>query len=331
MKAFSAELAASVAAATLAGQRIRAVWELTQMSIGSGVAAAAAEAESEKASADEASATAGSASGGQTGAVGAAGGTAAKSNHADLQTATDRECEEVVVALLKKSFPDHCIIGEESTAASGATVAAQLTDAPTFVIDPIDGTTNFVHTVLSCSVLVAFMVDKQVRSAVVLDPIAGEMFYAEKGHGAWMQKLDANNDLRAAADMAPVRLRTTAQADPKHCMVATDVGYKREPEDVDSFLRVQRALLVDLQVRGLRIIGGCGLGLAYVASGRLDVYVEHESPYIWDFAGASLLVTEAGGAVRSPDGSGGPLDFTKRSILGVASEALIQSFTNLDL
>ncbi|GBG27839.1 Inositol monophosphatase 2 [Hondaea fermentalgiana] len=249
--------------------------------------------------------------------------TVTKSNTADLQTETDRKCEELIVAHLRAKFPDHRFIGEEDTASKGDQ-GFEVTDEPTFIIDPIDGTTNFFRAVLSCSVLVAFMEKQEIRAAVVLDPIQCEVFYAEKGAGAWVQALSSESLERVGE---PRRMSTSGEKDLTQSLVATEIGYQRETKEVEQFLDLQRKLLHKGRIRGLRISGGCGLGLAYVADGRTDVYLELYSPYIWDFSAGSLLVTEAGGMICDP--SGGELNLKGRSIFASATSELGK--TTIDL
>mmetsp|Transcript_7783 Transcript_7783/g.12580 ORF Transcript_7783/g.12580 Transcript_7783/m.12580 type:complete len:296 (+) Transcript_7783:315-1202(+) len=247
------------------------------------------------------------------------GATATKSNHADLQTATDRKCETIIVHKLKERFPEYLIIGEEESSEGGK--GFKITEQPTFIVDPIDGTTNFVHSLPSCSVLISLMKNKVIEMGVVLDPIRGEVFFAEKGKGAFHQNLNFDSLLPVGQ---PERIRTSGQTDPAQSMVAGDCGYKRKPDEVAKCLKLQETLLVECRIRGWRILGGCGLALAYVACGRLDAYIEDESPYLWDFSAGSLLVTEAGGFVADPKGS--PLDFTKRNIFATSSPELGQRF-----
>jgi len=241
-----------------------------------------------------------------------------KSNSTDLQTETDRKSEQTIVEILKKKFPTYKFIGEETTDSDGG---FELSADPTFVIDPIDGTTNFVHAALSCSVLVAFAKEKQLTAGVILDPIVGEVFFAEKGKGAWyLGRLSEDLDSKK-------RLRTSGCKDLTQAVLCTDVGYQREEEGVSRFLDFQRKVLLGAKIRGIRVIGGCGLGLAYVAAGRFDAYIENTSPYIWDFSAGCLIVEEAGGAYCDP--SGKPLDLTKRSVAASATKELSEAFVKL--
>jgi len=242
-----------------------------------------------------------------------------KSNTSDLQTKTDTASEAVIAQYLRALFPSHLIIGEETTAASQGQF--ELSSAPTFIIDPIDGTTNFVHNAISCSVLIAFARDREIVAGVTLDPIQQELFFAERGKGAWHVG-DLSGDLSRKK-----RLRTSGCQDIRKAVICTDVGCQREPVGVGKFLEFQRKLLLEGQVQSLRIIGSCGLGLAYVAAGRFDAFIEDGSLSIWDFAPGKLLVSEASGFVCDP--SGGPLDLCKSSVAAYASREFADSVTNL--
>lgn len=123
-------------------------------------------------------------------------------------------------------------------------------------------------------------------------------------------KLSVNKDIRSL----------------QYATVFTDCGYTRDAEGVARFLELQNQLLHVKQCRALRVQGSCGLGLAWVACGRSDVYVERDGPLIWDFSGGQLLITEAGGVVYDP--SGKEFDLTKRSVLAAPNEELAREITS---
>lgn len=240
-----------------------------------------------------------------------------KSNSSDLVTETDVRCQELIVSSLLADFPRHRIVGEESLEGTDFV----LSDQETFIIDPIDGTSNFAKLVPHCAVLVSRAVNKKVDCAVVLDPFRAELFYATIGEGAYLNLLDRETLQPTEIER---RLRVNEEIKTlKEATVLTDLGYTRNVKGVALFAELQRNLLVNspgAPVRALRVMGSCGLGLAWVACGRADCYVERNGPLIWDFSGGALLVTEAGGVILDP--SGGPLDLTKRSVLGASSREL---------
>lgn len=105
-----------------------------------------------------------------------------KSSAADLVTETDQKVEEIIISSLKKRYPDHRFIGEESTAGGEKCV---LTDSPTWIIDPIDGTTNFVHTFPFCAICVALYINKEAEIGIVYNPVLDQFYSARKGQGAF--------------------------------------------------------------------------------------------------------------------------------------------------
>jgi len=237
-----------------------------------------------------------------------------KTNSSDLVTKVDLACQNAIVAVLLKNHPDHAIIGEESEESSNV-----LSDRDTFVIDPIDGTSNFAKLTPHCAVLISRITKRVVDYAVVLDPFRAELFYAVKGHGAFVQALDVES-LEIAGKNEPRKLSVNGHIRKiNEATVLTDFGYTRDALGVAEFIEIERSLLVENTVQALRIMGSCGLGLAWIACGRADVYVER-GPYIWDFAPGSLLIREAGGIILDPSGS--ELTLAGRSLLATSSKEL---------
>lgn len=239
-----------------------------------------------------------------------------KSNETDLVTETDNRCEELIINLLKSQFPEHQIIGEESAGAS----KYELTDAPTWTIDPIDGTTNFVHRIALSCVLIAFLHKREVLVGVVYDPISEDLFWATKGGGAFLKSRDR--------DAVPIHVSGTTSLN--RAVISMDPGYGRTPSDASAFCNTQRVIL-ERGVRNVRVIGSTGLNMAYVACGRLDAGFEQGSwsgnigPKIWDFAAGKLLVEEAGGVSHDLSGSvptTSPLDLLQRSFFCAATKTL---------
>jgi len=228
-----------------------------------------------------------------------------KSNSTDVVTETDQKSEAMIAEAIRKAYPSHKIIGEEDSAANGY----QLTDDPTWIIDPVDGTTNFLHGFPYTCVLICFSHKKKILVAVLRDPIHNETFYATKGGGCWMQSPDYTGKVKTSG----------CPGDLTGAYVMVDAGYGRDQKTILRFHSRCRELL-KRKVQGLRVVGSCGLNLAYVACGRVDGYVEEDCPKIWDFAGGSLMVSEAGGWVGDP--SGGELDLMGRSVLAASTKGL---------
>jgi len=234
---------------------------------------------------------------------------ATKSGTADLVTVTDQQCEEIISRLIKERFPSHVIIGEETV---GDTYS--LTNEPTWTIDPVDGTTNFVHRWPWTAILISFIVDKEVLVAVTYDAISDELYWATKGGGSF---------LKSPRYEGPIQTSGTQSIDKS--VVIMEVGYRRDPLTVSQTSHCLAGLM-QKNVRSVRMAGSCGLNIAAVASGKIDAYFEEGSwelnsgTKIWDFAGGKLLVEEAGGVIMDP--SGAPFDLMGRNVFVAASAAL---------
>lgn len=239
-----------------------------------------------------------------------------KSSSTDLVTETDRRCELLITERIQREFPDHAIIGEEDSGSDRYV----LTDGPTWTVDPIDGTTNFVHRLRLSCVIVSFLEGKEVRAGVIYDPYADELFFAVKGKGSFLREGDG--------EPVPIRVSNTKKI--SDAVISMDPGYGRDPDAVRLYCAVQGAVL-SRSVRNVRVVGCTGLNMAWAACGRLDGGFEEGSwetgrgPKIWDFAAGRLLVEEAGGITRdleSPPGDDAPLDLTKRSFFCAATVEL---------
>ncbi|KAL2628367.1 hypothetical protein AAZV13_07G228400 [Glycine max] len=178
----------------------------------------------------------------------------------DLVTETDQACEDLIFTHLKQLYSTHKFIGEETTAAGGN---AELTDEPTWIVDPLDGTTNFVHGFPFVCVSIGLTIGKVPTVGVVYNPIINELFTGIRGKGAF---LNGN------------------------------------PIKVSSQTELMSALLVT-EVRSLRMTGSCALNLCGIACGRLDVCFELGFGGPWDVAGGAVIVREAGGVIFDPSGA----------------------------
>ena len=230
-----------------------------------------------------------------------------KSSDTDLVTEVDRTSERMIRDYLHERYPDVPMLGEEGT---GHSHDVDSDPGPLWVVDPLDGTTNFVHTLpLSC-VCVALTAYGRPQVGVIYDPYRDEMFTAIKGQGAWVN----GRPIRVAPQ------RTVAES-----LLATGLPYDVRTAGLDSLKYFAR---VAPYCRDIRAIGSAGLELAYVASGRLGGYWEfHLAP--WDMAAGWLLVEEAGGRVTTLDGR--PFRLTGPTILatsGAIHEELVQMLMN---
>jgi myo-inositol-1(or 4)-monophosphatase len=203
---------------------------------------------------------------------------------ADFVSVADRESEDLLRSLLLGSYPLHGFLTEESAPTIGA-------DARTrFVVDPLDGTTNFLHGVPHFAVAVALEVEGELVAGVVHDPAKDEMFVAEKGRGAWLKGQ---------------RLRVTEDRDLSRAIVATGIPHAGARPRHRRYLEMLREVMHE--AAGIRRMAAAALDLSYVAAGRFAAFFELGLKP-WDVAAGSLLVREAGGTVSEPDGGGDYLE-----------------------
>jgi myo-inositol-1(or 4)-monophosphatase len=194
--------------------------------------------------------------------------------HGDIVSAAHAEAENAIVTTLSAAFPEHAILGEE-----GGTRGGRNPDSTwRWIVDPIDGTANFVHGYPYYAISIALAHGPELTHAVVLDPVRDELFTAIKGRGALLNG---------------VALRVTACTALEQALVGT-VFPRRESPKRASYLPIFEALLG--RCGGIRRAGACALDLAYLAAGRLDgFWVTSLKPR--DVAAGALLVREAGGRV----------------------------------
>ncbi|MBP6096974.1 MAG: inositol monophosphatase [Methyloversatilis sp.] len=203
----------------------------------------------------------------------------------DFVTEVDRAAEDAIIGILREAYPDHAILAEESGATNGTAGESEYR----WIIDPLDGTTNFIHGMPQYAVSIALEHRGLMQSAVVFDPVRNELFTASRGRGAFL------NDRR---------IRVSRRAKLAESLVGTGFPY-RVFDHVDAYLGMFRDLME--KTSGLRRPGAAALDLAYVACGRFDAFFEIGlSP--WDIAAGALLVTEAGGLVGNLTGETGYLE-----------------------
>mmetsp|Transcript_4585 Transcript_4585/g.12408 ORF Transcript_4585/g.12408 Transcript_4585/m.12408 type:complete len:282 (+) Transcript_4585:94-939(+) len=210
-----------------------------------------------------------------------------KSNHADLVTATDRASQQAVFACLRERFPNHLFIGEEDDE------SVPLSDNPTWIVDPIDGTTNFVHALSDVAVCVAFACGRKVMLGVVHNSVANVTYHAVRGFGAF------RND---------IRINTSSCEQLSEALVCTEFGSQRHQSSVRRMTDAVFAIMTHAGcgIRGLRLLGSGALDLCYVADGSLDVVyagVSGEGWKLWDYAAASVIAEEAGAIFCTVEGA----------------------------
>ncbi|XP_028755029.1 inositol-phosphate phosphatase [Neltuma alba] len=210
----------------------------------------------------------------------------------DLVTETDKACEELIFNHLKQIYPNHKFIGEEATAIQGAT---ELTDEHTWIVDPVDGTTNFVHGFPFVCVSIGLTIQKVPTVGVVYNPILNELFTAISGKGAL---LNGN----------PIKV--SSQTELISSLLVTECGTNRNKSTVDAYTKRVNSLLP--QVRSLRACGSLALNLCGVACGRLDICFQLGFGGSWDVAAGAVIVREAGGVMYDP--SGAEFDLTAQRV-----------------
>src|SRR5260370_36657598 len=189
----------------------------------------------------------------------------------DFVTEVDHAAEQEILGSIRRRYPQHAFIAEES-GRSGE-------HGTLWIIDPLDGTTNFLHGFPVFAVSIACQVRGRLEHAVVYDPMRGELFTASRGAGAHLD----NRRMRVS------KARTLEGA-----LIATGFPYRANTRYLDAYLAMLKA--VTLQVAGVRRPGAAALDLAYVAAGRVDAFWEIGlSP--WDTAAGTLLIQEAGGRI----------------------------------
>ena len=194
----------------------------------------------------------------------------------DLVTEADREAEIAIVEIIRGTFPRHDVLAEEQDHGRNQSRYR-------WIIDPLDGTTNFAHAFPFFAVSIALEIEREVHLGVVYNPVHQELFFAEKGKGAFL------ND---------VQLRVSNTSELNQALLATGFPYDRRDSPVnnyDHFYNLQQA------AQGCRRCGAASLDLAYTAAGRFDGYWEMKLKP-WDVAAGKILVEEAGGLVSNFDG-----------------------------
>ncbi len=189
----------------------------------------------------------------------------------DFVTNVDVKVEKSILDTLQYYFPDYSYITEESGAIQGSD--------NTIIIDPIDGTSNFIHGIPHVGIVIARMFNDEITDGIIYNPILNEFFWSSKGKGSWC------NDRR---------LRVSKRHLMSDCLIGTGLPfgeriYKNYLEEIDEILKC---------TAGIRRLGSAGLDLAYVASGKLDGFWENDLN-LWDVSAGILLVLEAGGKITN--------------------------------
>ena len=195
----------------------------------------------------------------------------------DFVTDVDRKAEAEIIATVRKSYPEHAFFGEES----GRSGEGEFV----WIIDPLDGTTNFLHGFPTFSVSIAVEQKNRLQHAIVYDPMRQEFFTASRGEGAQLEGK---------------KIRVSTQRTLEGALISTGFPFRAGDIHVDDYLAMLKAVMA--VAAGVRRPGSAALDLAYVAAGRTDGFWEFGlSP--WDTAAGTLLIQEAGGRIGTPAGA----------------------------
>ncbi len=205
-----------------------------------------------------------------------------KKGHNDFVSEADRAAEAAVIQVIHKHYPDHAILAEES--------GGQGESDTVWIIDPLDGTTNFLHGFPQFCVSVGVQIKGRTEAAAVYDPMRQELFAAARGDGATLDDR---------------KIRVSGRTDLSHALIGTGFPFRQADMDIGPYLEMLGKVV--RSTAGVRRPGAAALDLCYVAAGRLDGFWE-TGLKPWDLAAGSLIIREAGGIVSGLDGSENYLD-----------------------
>jgi len=216
----------------------------------------------------------------------------------DFATEVDRAAEQEIMAVISKAYPDHAFLAEESGRSGNSETV--------WIIDPLDGTTNYIHGFPTFAVSIACQHRGRLEHAVIYDPLRQEIFSASRGEGARLENR---------------RLRVSNRPGLDGALIATGFPYRAQQDHADAYLAMLKAVMA--QAAGIRRPGAAALDLAYVAAGRVDGYWEF-GLQAWDSAAGALLIQEAGGRIGTF--SGAPYDLSPNIVAGTPRvyEALLE-------
>jgi myo-inositol-1(or 4)-monophosphatase len=209
-----------------------------------------------------------------------------KTERASIVTWADVTAQEAILEVIRERFPGHAVLAEEDHAGGGGAEAAE--PGVTWLVDPLDGTSNYAHGVPFACTSVAVRDAEGLAAGAIFDPFREELFTASRGGGAWL---------------GDERLAVSAVDSPQGALVCTGIQ-SDDPDAIAAFGR--RIVALSRECRGVRCVGSPALCLAYVAAGRIDAFLERDATFAWDVGAGALLITEAGGRIEDLDG--GPLN-----------------------
>jgi myo-inositol-1(or 4)-monophosphatase len=212
-----------------------------------------------------------------------------KSERASIVTWADVTAQAAILGVIRQRFPGHAVLAEEGRSDPGDTDdPGDPTDTVTWLVDPLDGTSNYAHGVPFACTSVGVRDAHGLAAGAIFDPFRGELFTAARGAGAWL---------------GDERLAVSSVDSPASALVCTGIQ-SDDPDAIAAFGR--RIVALSQECRGVRCVGSPALCLAYVAAGRLDAFLERDATFAWDVGAGALMITEAGGRIEDLDG--GPVN-----------------------
>ena len=224
--------------------------------------------------------------------------TVEKKGRNDFVSSADIAAEEAIIGVIRKHYPDHAILAEES--------GRQGESDHVWIIDPLDGTTNYLHGFPVFAVSIGLQINGRLEHGVVYDPMREELFTASRGQGA---QLDGR------------KIRVSGNKDLEHALIGTGFPYRQSDDELEPYLSMLGKVVKN--TTGVRRPGAAALDLCYVACGRFDAFWE-TGLQPWDLAAGTLIIREAGGIISALDGaenhmeSGHVLTGTPRIYKGLA-------------
>ncbi|CAG9768506.1 unnamed protein product [Ceutorhynchus assimilis] len=227
----------------------------------------------------------------------------------DIVTIYDRKIEDILVNQIKNKYPDHKHIAEEEVSKT-KNKKLELTNSPTWIIDPIDATANFVRRIPMICISIGFTINKEQVLGIVYNPYMDELFTAIKGKGAFLNGQ---------------RIHTTNCTEIQKSLMEYPIGVAAKKSLYNLYMYRFKHLMKN--VAGIRAFGGAVLGQCYVACGKIDAY-QCDGLYPWDAAAGTLIVKEAGGYVA--DSSGKEFDLMNPNFIVTATKELCDQYLEVE-